>query len=135
VKLVRLQSGPLACVYQDEDVDQAFEHEGSGVFHAFSGSVEAEGASETEALDTLDRTLLRLSSPPADSGFEEFDGFEEFNTEPLVQTEAVVQVETKDTDHCPPRFESMLPPSCSGPDTIRAPRPSSLPAPAFAKLR
>ena len=120
VKLIRLQSGPLACVYHDEDVDPASEREGSGVYRAFSGSVEAAGSSEDEALDTLDRNLLRLSSPPGDSG----------------EAEPVAQV-CNDTDHCPPRFESLLPPPSEGPDTVRAPRASSLPAPAlaFAKAR
>ncbi|HKO51210.1 MAG TPA: hypothetical protein VJV79_26050 [Polyangiaceae bacterium] len=125
VKLVRLQSGPLACVYQDEDRDQAQESEGSGVFRAFSGSVEAAGASESEALDTLDRTLLRLSAPPH---------LEHDPAEP----ERLEQSASHDTDHCPPGFESMPPPVDPGdgaPDTVRAPRPSSLPAPAFTRTR
>ena len=123
VKLIRLQSGPLACVYQDEDVEPAAEREDSGVYRAFSGSVEAKGASESEALDSLDRTLLRLSSPPADLGSEGAEA------DPA-------QGSPNDTDLCPPRFQSMLPPSSSlAPDTVRAPRPSSLPALAFARAR
>ena len=117
VKLIRLQSGPLACVYQDEDAP-ATEREGSGVYRAFSGSVEAAGTSESEALDTLDRSLARLSSFPAPPGDEDF--------EPSTSA-------PKDTDVCPPRFHSILPPARDGvPDTVRAPRPSSLPALAFA---
>jgi hypothetical protein len=47
-----------------------------------------------------------------------------------------VQTVVNDTDHCPPRFQSMLPPaSGEAPDTVRAPRPSSLPALAFARAR
>jgi hypothetical protein len=123
VKLIRLQSGPLACVYQDEDVDQSLEREGSGVFRAFSGSVEAAGASESEAIDILDRNL-RSSAPPADPGQEAID---------LDQVRARA---INDTDHCPPRFQSMLPPAGpEAPDTVRAPCPSSLPAIAFAGKR
>jgi len=104
-------------VYQDEDAP-ATEREGSGVYSAFSGSVEAAGTSESEALDTLDRSLARLSSFPAPPIDEE--------AEP--NTSAVT-----DTDVCPPRFHSILPPARDGvPDTVRAPRPSSLPALAFA---
>ena len=118
VKLIRLQSGPLACVYQDDDAPDT-EREGSGVFRAFSGSIEAAGSSESEALDSLDRSL-RLSSFPAPPGEED--------AEPLRQGSL------NDTDHCPPRFQSMIPPAREGvPDTVRAPRPSSLPALAFAR--
>ena len=124
MKLIRLQSGPLACVYQDEDAAPPTERDGSGVYRAFSGSVEAKGASESEALDSLDRSLRRLSEPPGEPSQEEAE------TEPLVH--GVVN----DTDHCPPRFESMLPPAGgSGPDTIRCPRLSSLPALALANAR
>lgn len=122
MKLIRLQSGPLACVYQDEDdTAPATEREGSGVYRAFSGSVEAAGASESEALDTLDRHLSRLSSPPSDPGQTEGE------------SERIVLGSLNDTEHCPPRFHSILPPANSeAPDTVRAPRPSSLPALAFA---
>lgn len=123
VKLIRLQSGPLACVYQDEDSAPPTERDGSGVYRAFSGSVEAAGASESEALDTLDRTLLRLSSLPGAPAQED-------------DAEHVLQSASNDTDHCPPRFQSMLPPaSSSPPDTVRAPCASSLPAMAFALAR
>ena len=117
VKLIRLQSGPLACVYQVDDAPDT-EREGSGVFRAFSGSIEAAGTSESEALDSLDRSL-RLSSFPAPPSEED--------AEPL---------SLNDTDHCPPRFQSMIPPAPARdgvPDTVRAPRPSSLPALAFAR--
>ena len=123
MKLIRLQSGPLACVYQDEDVDQTREREGSGIYHAFSGSVEAAGASESEALDSLDRNL-RSSAPPADPSQE------------AVDLEQAQECANNDTDHCPPRFHSILPPSNSDArDTVRAPCPSSLPAIAFARTR
>ena len=123
VKLIRLQSGPLACVYQDEDVDPTSVREDSGVYRAFSGSIEAKGASESEALDSLDRTLLHLSSPPV------------VLDQPELEHEQG-QASPHDTDQCPPRFQSMLPPSsCAAPDTVRAPRLSSLPAQAFARAR
>lgn len=124
MKLVRLDSGPLACVYQDEDAGPATEREGSGVYRAFSGSVEAAGASESEALDSLDRHLQRLSSWPPGPGLES------------VAAEHELSLAGNDTDHCPPRFHSMLPPAQSdSPDTVRAPRASSLPALAFARAR
>jgi len=124
VKLIRLQSGPLACVYQDEDAAPPTEREGSGVYRAFSGSIEAAGASESEALDTLDRTLQRLSSLPGNPGKEEVD------------PEQAASSSSNDTDHCPPRFHSILPPASSdAPDTVRAPCASSLPAVAFAAAR
>jgi hypothetical protein len=123
VKLIRLQSGPLACVYQDEDVDQSLEREGSGVYRAFSGSVEAAGASESEAIDSLDRNL-RSSAPPSDPALE------------TLELEPLRALTLNDTDHCPQRFQSMLPPANSdAPDTVRAPCPSSLPAIAFAGTR
>ena len=127
VKLIRLQSGSLACVYQDDDADQApEEREGSGVYRAFSGSVEAAGASESEALALLDRSLLRLSSLPGAPDLAESD------SEQLV-------LAAHDTDHSPSRFRSILPPaSGDAQDTVRAPdadtvrAPASLPARAFA---
>ena len=123
VKLIRLQSGPLACVYQDEDAAPATERAGSGVYRAFSGSVEAAGASESEAIASLDRNL-RSSAPPAGPGRE------------AVDLEQLLESANNDTDHCPPRFQSMLPPENSDPpDTVRAPCPSSLPAIAFARAR
>lgn len=36
----------------------------SGVFRAFSGSVEADGCSEDQAIEALDRKVRRLSAPP-----------------------------------------------------------------------
>jgi hypothetical protein len=121
VKLIRLQSGSLACVYQDEDAPDT-EREGSGVFRAFSGSVESAGTSESEALDSLDRSLSRLSSFPPPIGTEDADATQ------------LVSSANNDTDHCPPRFHSILPPARDGePDTVRAPSPSSLPALAFVR--
>ena len=127
MKLIRLQSGSLACVYQDEDADQTPQRDGSGVYRAFSGSVEAAGASESEALASLDRSLLSLSSPPGAPDLAESD------------SEDVLLAASHDTDHCPSRFRSILPPaSCNAQDTVRAPRadtvraPASLPARAFA---
>lgn len=124
VKLIRLQSGPLACVYHDDD-DMApdTEREGSGVYRAFSGSVEAAGASEIEALDSLDRHLARLSSLPP-GAVNQADN----------ELERIELATLNDTEHCPPRFHSIFPPAnTEAPDTIRAPRPSSLPALAFAR--
>ena len=126
VKLIRLQSGPLACVYQDEDAAPPTERHGSGIYRAFSGSLEAAGASEVEALASLDRSLKRLSSPPGEAD----------EAEPEASYDALLQSIGNDTDHCPPRFQSMLPPADGdAPDTVRAPRPSSLPALAFALAR
>jgi hypothetical protein len=126
VKLIRLQSGPLACVYQDDDAAPATERDGSGVYRAFSGSLEAAGASESEALASLDRSLKRLSTPPGESD-PEAEG---------PAYENALQSAVNDTDLCPPRFQSLLPPpNGEAPDTVRAPRPSSLPALAFALAR
>jgi len=66
MKLIRLPSGPLACVYPlpeeaAEDSQRGIE---SGVYRAFSGSVEADGASEDQAIAALDREVRRLSVPP-----------------------------------------------------------------------
>lgn len=65
MKLIRLPSGPLACVYpvKEEGADAERSKE-SGVYRAFSGSVEADGASEDQALAALDREVQRLSVPP-----------------------------------------------------------------------
>jgi hypothetical protein len=66
MRLIRLPSGPLACVYAVRP--QALQHsereKTSGVFRAFSGSVEADGASEDQAIEALDDRVRRLSSPP-----------------------------------------------------------------------
>ncbi len=74
MKLIRLPSGPLACVFP-VDVDTPRDSERgktSGTFRAFSGSVEADGVSEDEAIEALDERVRRLSSPPpaAITGFE-----------------------------------------------------------------
>ena len=37
----------------------------SGTFRAFSGSVEADGASEDQAIEALDHEIRRLSVPPS----------------------------------------------------------------------
>lgn len=62
MKLIRLPSGPLACVFPVKDDTQRGQD--SGVYRAFSGSVEADGASEAQALAALDREVRRLSVPP-----------------------------------------------------------------------
>jgi len=62
MKLIRLPSGPLACVFPVEP--QAERGKSSGVFRAFSGSVEADGLSEDQAIQALDAEVRRLSQPP-----------------------------------------------------------------------
>ena len=65
MKLIRLPSGPLACVYPVEEPLQRSERGAeSGVFRAFSGSVQADGASEEQAIEALDECVRRLSVPP-----------------------------------------------------------------------
>lgn len=67
MKLIRLPSGPLACVFpvRPEEVDGDIERaQDSGVYRAFSGSVEADGESEDQALEALDAEVRRLSVPP-----------------------------------------------------------------------
>ena len=66
MKLIRLPSGPLACVFPVEGDTQRASQRGksSGVYRAFSGSVEADGASEDQAIEALDREVRRLSVPP-----------------------------------------------------------------------
>jgi hypothetical protein len=66
MKLIRLPSGPLACVFPVEvEAERASERgKDSGVYRAFSGSVEADGASEDQAIQALDAELRRLSVPP-----------------------------------------------------------------------
>lgn len=66
MKLIRLPSGPLACVYPIEQETQCSRERGaaSGVFRAFSGSVEADGTSEEGAIEALDECVRRLSVPP-----------------------------------------------------------------------
>ena len=66
MKLIRLPSGPLACVFPVQDeVDGNMERaKDSGVYRAFSGSVEADGESEDQAIQALDEEVRRLSVPP-----------------------------------------------------------------------
>jgi len=68
MKLIRLPSGPLACVYSVPEQPQPESERGqcSGVFRAFSGSVEADGPSEDQAIQALDHKVRRLSVPPAE---------------------------------------------------------------------
>jgi hypothetical protein len=67
MKLIRLPSGPLACVFPVQGELQAESERGqsSGTFRAFSGSVEADGASEDQAIEALDHEVRRLSVPPS----------------------------------------------------------------------
>jgi len=65
MKLIRLPSGPLACVYPVEDTQRGSQRgKASGVYRAFSGSVEADGPSEDQAIQALDMEVRRLSVPP-----------------------------------------------------------------------
>jgi len=66
MKLIRLPSGPLACVYAERTNKLSPSERGktSGVFRAFSGSVEADGVSEQQAMEALDERVRRLSTPP-----------------------------------------------------------------------
>jgi len=66
MKLIRLPSGPLACVYPVEVDTQRASQRGkvSGLYRAFSGSVEADGPSEDQAIQALDLEVRRLSVPP-----------------------------------------------------------------------
>ena len=74
MKLIRLPSGPLACVVPVEVETARGSERGkaSGVFRAFSGSVEADGDSEDTAIEALDERVRRLSQPPA-AEIEEFE--------------------------------------------------------------
>lgn len=62
MKLIRLPSGPLAYVFPVEEESQRGKD--SGVYRAFSGSVEADGPSEDQAIQALDEEIRRLSVPP-----------------------------------------------------------------------
>lgn len=62
MKLIRLPSGPLACVFPVEDVSERGKD--SGVYRAYSGSLEADGPSEDKAIEALDAEVRRLSVPP-----------------------------------------------------------------------
>ena len=115
MKLIRLQSGPLACVYQEEQDTESLSRE-SGVYHAFSGSVEGEGASESEALAALDRNLGRLSEPPSPMRHD---------NEPALDT--LRCGERCDSEPSEYRLESRQSASDSrAPDTVPSPRLSSL---------
>src|SRR5260221_3145698 len=75
MKLIRLPSGPLACVFpiEADSAPQGGRGKSSGVYRAFSGSVEADGVSEDQAIEALDREVRRLSvPPPADVAEVEF---------------------------------------------------------------
>lgn len=63
MKLIRLPSGPLACVFPVEH-EPLSRGKDSGVYRAFSGSVEADGESEDKAIEALDERVRRLSQPP-----------------------------------------------------------------------
>jgi hypothetical protein len=65
MKLIRLPSGPLACVFPvEQDAEPDSQGKDSGVYRAFSGSVEADGESEDKAIEALDERVRRLSQPP-----------------------------------------------------------------------
>lgn len=66
MKLIRLPSGPLACVFPVEPETQRGPRRGvtSGVYRAYSGSVEADGSTEHQAIEALDERVRRLSQPP-----------------------------------------------------------------------
>jgi hypothetical protein len=66
MKLIRLPSGPLACVFPipEEAARESERGKESGVYRAFSGSVEADGESEAHAIQALDAEVRRLSVPP-----------------------------------------------------------------------
>jgi len=66
MKLIRLPSGPLACVYpvKKDTLEDSRRGQDSGVYRAFSGSLEADGASEDQAIAALDHEVRRLSVPP-----------------------------------------------------------------------
>jgi hypothetical protein len=74
MKLIRLPSGTLACVFPLEVETQRGSRRGeiSDVYRAFSGSVEADGTSEDQAIQALDAEVRRLSEPPA-ADIEEFE--------------------------------------------------------------
>ena len=67
MKLIRLPSGPLACVFpvDGQEVEQESQRgKDSGTYRAFSGSVQADGPSEDQAIEALDAEVRRLSVPP-----------------------------------------------------------------------
>ena len=67
MKVVRLPSGPLACVYSLDEGQGERESpspHSSGTFRAHSGSLHADGGSEDEAIAELDEQVRRVSVPP-----------------------------------------------------------------------
>jgi hypothetical protein len=66
MKVVRLPSGPLACVYslEEEHTEREPTSHSSGSFRAHSGSLHADGCTEDEALAELDVQFQRVSIPP-----------------------------------------------------------------------
>ena len=116
MKVIRLPSGPLACVYAADDAeDPRGSGSSSGTFTAFSGSVEAEGSSEEEALDALDQTVRRLSIPPS----------------PELVAQDLARVAANDAA-CPDRSSELTARYLvkTSPDTVRSAHSSSFPASA-----
>ena len=66
MKVVRLPSGPLACVYSLDESERECPPDASGTFRAHSGSLHADGGTEDEALAVLDEHIRRVSVPPPD---------------------------------------------------------------------
>jgi hypothetical protein len=64
MKVVRLPSGPLACVYCLDASEPECPPDRSGTFRAHSGSLHADGGTEDEALAVLDEQIRRVSIPP-----------------------------------------------------------------------
>lgn len=64
MKLIRLPSGPLACVFPVDGDVESQRGKDSGTYRAFSGSVQADGSSEDQAIEALDAEVRRLSVPP-----------------------------------------------------------------------
>jgi hypothetical protein len=64
MKVVRLPSGPLACVYSLDESEREGPRDASGTFRAHSGSLHADGITEDEALAVLDEHVRRVSVPP-----------------------------------------------------------------------
>jgi hypothetical protein len=67
MKMTRLPSGPLACVYSISEAESGNEQQ-PATYRAHSGSLEAEGESEEDALAALDELVRRASVPPECSG-------------------------------------------------------------------
>ena len=114
MKLVRLPSGPLACVFPVPVEPQAESERGaiSGTFRAFSGSVEADGESEDRAIEALDHEVRRLSVPPS----PEVAAFE-LSRDAANDVSRVEGPGLADTSGSYPRYREV--------DTERAPAPAS----------